>query len=144
MPAPAPSHRFDIADLPEAEALLLEAARSAAASDSPAAAAALVLAAQGAGTAARAVAALAAAAPAGVFAHRLCPRLRAEERFLLAACALAQRGARGEALAVLCRVLPPLPAYRAMAALIGIARGFRLAGLVFACPWRRLLAGEVG
>ncbi len=102
-----PSHRFDITDLPDAEALLLEAARSAAASDSPAAAAALVLAAQGAAATARAVAALAAAVPAGVFAHRLCPQVGTEERFLLAACALAQRGARGEALAVLCRVLPP-------------------------------------
>lgn len=141
MPDSPPPTLHDIADLPEAEALLLDAVRAASASGSPAHAAALVLAARGVAAAGAAVAALAAAAPEGVFRAPLCPRLGEGERRVLAACALAQRGARGEALAVLCRALPPLPAYRAMAALIGIGRAFRLAGLGFGCPWRGLFGG---
>lgn len=66
----------------------------------------------------------------------LCPRLRPDEAELLLACALAQRGARGEALAALMRWLPPLPAYAAMPTAIHLGAAFRRAGLLLRHPLR--------
>lgn len=65
----------------------------------------------------------------------LCPRLVGGEPPILLAAALAQRGARGEALACLLRRLPHPQAYAAMAATIGLGCGFARAGLRFADPW---------
>ncbi|MDW8399768.1 MAG: hypothetical protein RMK90_14520, partial [Acetobacteraceae bacterium] len=83
-----------------------------------------------------AVAAMAAGAARGAWRPRLCPVVTPEEALLLAAVALAQRGARREALALLCRELPPVEAYRTMSQAIAIGAAFRIAGLAFACPWR--------
>jgi hypothetical protein len=122
-----------IEDLAEPEALLLDALRAAADAPAPRRAAEIVLAAHGAAAAAPAIAALA-AAPA--WRPALCPTVGAEEATLLAAVALAQRHRRREALALLCRALPPVEAYRAMSQAIAIGAAFRVAGLVFGCPWR--------
>lgn len=124
----------DTTELPEPEALLLDALRAAAPAPAPRHAAGIVLAARGAAAAAPAIAALAAGGAA--WRPALCPRVGEEEALLLAAVALAQRGARREALALLCRALPPVDAYRAMAQAIAIGAAFRVAGLALACPWR--------
>jgi hypothetical protein len=71
----------------------------------------------------------------------LCPRLVGEEPPILLAAALAQRGARREALACLLRRLPNPLAYRAMAAAIGLGCAFRQVGLRFADPWAAPNAG---
>jgi hypothetical protein len=128
-------------DLPEAESLLLDALRAAAMAPAPRHAAALVLAARDAARAAAAVSALAAGAARPDLRAPLCPRVGPEEEVLLGAVALAQRGARREALALLCRVLPPVEAYRAMAQMIAVASCFRIAGLSLGCPWRSGLPG---
>jgi hypothetical protein len=122
-------------DLPDPDALLLDALRAAAHASAPRHAAGIVLAARGASAAAPAIAALA----TGTDAWRppLCPTVGAEEATLIAAVALAQRGARREALALLCRALPPVEAYRAMSQAIAIGAAFRAAGQAFGCPWRR-------
>jgi hypothetical protein len=121
-------------DLAEPESLLLDALRAAAQAPAPRHAAGIVLAARGAAGAAPAIAAL--ATGSGPWRPALCPSVGAEEEVLIAAIALAQRGARREALALLCRTLPPLDAYRAMAQAIAIGAAFRQAGLALACPWR--------
>lgn len=121
-------------DLPEAEALLLDALRAAADAPVPRNAAGVVLAARGASAAAPAIAALATGTQ--VWRPTLCPSIGPEEATLLAAVALAQRGARREALALLCRCLPPIEAYRAMSQAIAIGAAFRIAGLALGCPWR--------
>jgi len=121
-------------DLPDPESLLLDALRAAAQAPAPRHAAGVVLAARGAAAAAPAIAALA-AGPGG-WRPRLCPSVGEEEALLMAAVALAQRGARREALALLCRALPPVEAYRAMSQAIAIGAAFRAAGLAFGCPWR--------
>jgi hypothetical protein len=122
-------------DLPEPEALLLDALRAAAHAAAPRHAAGIILAARGASAAAHAIAALATAGDA--WRPALCPAVGAEEATLIAAVALAQRGARREALALLCRALPPVEAYRAMSQAIAIGAAFRVAGLTLGCPWRR-------
>jgi hypothetical protein len=66
----------------------------------------------------------------------LCPRVVGEEPALLLACALAQRGARREALGSLLRRLPPMSAYAAMASAIGLGIELRRAGLLLTDPWR--------
>ncbi|WP_270939381.1 hypothetical protein, partial [Falsiroseomonas oryzae] len=58
-----------------------------------------------------------------------------EEPPLLLAAALAQRGARREALACLLNRMPGTLGYAAMAAAIGLGCGFRAARLRFADPW---------
>lgn len=121
--------------LPEAEALLLDALRAAAHADVPRRAAEIVLAARSATAAAPAIVAMAAGA-AGAWHPPLCPALGEHEARLVAAIALAQRGARQAALALLCRILPPINAYRATSQAIAIGTAFRLAGLSLACPWR--------
>lgn len=121
-------------DLPEAEALLLDALRAAAHAPVPRHAAGMVLATRGASAAAPAIAAL--ATGMAVWRPSLCPAIGPEEATLVAAVALAQRGARREALALLCRSVPPLEAYRAMSQAIAIGTAFRMAGLALGCPWR--------
>ena len=120
-------------DLAEPEALLLDALRAAAHAQAPRRAAEIVLAARGASQAAPAIAALAAAA---AWRPALCPSVSEEEAWLMAAVALAQRRRRREALALLCRSLPPVEAYRATSQAIAIGSAFRVAGLALACPWR--------
>ncbi|MCS6891217.1 MAG: hypothetical protein RMK64_00595 [Rhodovarius sp.] len=122
--------------LPAAESLVLEAMRAWAAGPAPLPAAALVLAAEGAEGLAMPLDAL--LRTAGVTpACRLCPRVALEEAVLLAALGLAQHGERSPALAVLGRIAAPLPAYRAMAALLPLAHGLRRLGLFFRHPFRR-------
>jgi hypothetical protein len=65
----------------------------------------------------------------------LCPTLVGEEPPILLAAALAQRGAKREALGCLLKRLPNPQAYAAMAAVIGVGFAFRRAGLRFADPW---------
>ncbi|MBX6373642.1 MAG: hypothetical protein IRZ13_05315 [Acetobacteraceae bacterium] len=74
-----------------------------------------------------------------VLACRLCPRLHPDEAGLLLACALAQRGARCEALATLLRWLPPLTVYAAMPTAIHLGAAFRRAGLLLRHPLREAL-----
>lgn len=119
-------------DLPEAERLLLDAARGWA-SGGPAAAR-VVLAAAGAqalypalDAALRPLCGLRPACP-------LCPRLSAEESAWLAAVAAAQRPTRGVALALLQALAPPIPAYQAMPAMVGLACGLARLGLRLASP----------
>lgn len=119
-------------ELPEAERLLLDAARAWAAPGpgGPVAQAALVLASHGAeglalvlDAALRPLSGLRLGCP-------LCPLLTAEESALLAATLAARAGpGRGVALALLQSLAPPLPAYRAMPALIGLGCGLTRAGL---------------
>jgi hypothetical protein len=84
--------------------------------------------------------ALAEAAPLTVGCP-LCPKLVGEEPPILLAAALAQRGAKREALGCLLKRLPNPQAYAAMAAVIGVGFGFRQAGLRFGDPWGATLTG---
>jgi len=59
----------------------------------------------------------------------LCPRLSAEESAWLAALAVAQGPNRGVALALLQSLAPPIPAYQAMPAMVGLACGLARLGL---------------
>jgi hypothetical protein len=75
----------------------------------------------------------------------LCPRLTQDEPLLLTAVALAQRQARGEALAMFLQRLPAPDAYAATAAAIAVGCHFRAAGLRFTDPWTiPSTAGGVG
>jgi hypothetical protein len=132
----------DPEDLPSAERLLIDAARAWAAAchrgEPPLPALRRLLATESAEAAAPALdALLRALAQAGplTLGCPLCPRLVGEEPPLLLAAALAQRGARREALACLLNRLPNTLGYAAMAAAIGLGCGFRQAGLRFADPW---------
>jgi hypothetical protein len=135
-------------DLPAAERLLLDAARAWAAAcrrgEPPVPALNRLLATERAEAAAPALdallRALTQAAPL-TLGCPLCPRLVGEEPPILLAAALAQRGARREALACLLKRLPNPLAYAAMAAAIGLGCGFRQAGLRFADPWAAPDAG---
>lgn len=66
----------------------------------------------------------------------LCPDVAAEEAQLLLGCALVQRGARREGLALLLRWLPPAQAYAAMPAVIHLGAALRQAGLLLRNPLR--------
>lgn len=68
------------------------------------------------------------------FGCPLCPRTTGEEARLLLACALAQRGARQEALAGFATWLPPAGAYAAMGPAIHLGAALRGAGLVMRHP----------
>jgi hypothetical protein len=128
--------------LPPAERLLLDAARAWAAAcrqgEPPAPALRRLLATERAEAALPAIDALLRALAR---AHPLtigcpfCPRLVGEEPPILLAAALAQRGARREALACLLHRMPGRDGYAAMAAAIGIGVAFRQAGLRFTDPW---------
>lgn len=67
----------------------------------------------------------------------LCPRLVGHEPALLLAVALAQRGPRREALALLLCRLPGRDGYAATAAAVALGHAFRNVGLNFADPWQR-------
>jgi hypothetical protein len=66
----------------------------------------------------------------------LCPRVAPAEAMLLLSCALVQRGARREALALLLRQLPPGAAYAAMPAAIHLGIALARAGLLLRNPLR--------
>ena len=132
----------DPEDLPAAERLLLDCARSWASAcrreEPPLPAMRRILATESAEAAAPAIdallRALAQAAPL-TLGCPLCPRLVGEEPPLLLAAALSQRGARREALACLLKRMPNPQAYAAAAAAIALGCTFRAAGLRFADPW---------
>jgi hypothetical protein len=70
------------------------------------------------------------------FGCPLCPRVTEDEATLLMGCALTQRGARREALALFLRWLPPGGAHAAMPAAIHLGAALRAAGLVLRNPLR--------
>jgi hypothetical protein len=69
----------------------------------------------------------------------LCPRVAPQEAALLLACALAQRGARSEALAALLRLLPLRAAYAAMPPAIHLGSALRRSGLLLRHPIREAM-----
>lgn len=125
-------------DLPPAERLLLDAARAWHLGAPAMPAACLVLAAEDATAAAIPLDALLRAVPIAA-GCRLCPHVVPEEAALLLACALAQRGARSEALAALLRLLPLRAAYQAMPAAIQLGCALRRAGLLLRNPLREAM-----
>jgi hypothetical protein len=70
------------------------------------------------------------------FGCPLCPGVTEDEATLLLACALTQRGARREALALFLRWLPPGGAHAAMPAAIHLGAALRAAGLLLRNPLR--------
>lgn len=126
-------------DLPRPERLLLDAIRAwhGAAQDgkSPLPAAAMILATEDAGTATPALDGLLRAAPVAIGCI-FCLRVAPQEAGLLLACALAQRGARSEALAALLRLLPLQQAYAAMPPAIHLGCALRRAGILLHHPIR--------
>lgn len=79
------------------------------------------------------------------FGDPLHPRVLPEEATVLLACALAQRGARREALATWLRWLsPPLAAYAAMSPAITLGAALRSAGLLLRHPLREAARGGGG
>lgn len=127
-----PLRDAEIAALPDAESLLLDAIRAWAAPGpaGPQGQARLVLAAGGAHAAAAPLDALLRALPGLALGCPLCRRVHGPEASLLLAAACAQQGGRGVALALLASLAPPLAAYRAMPALIHVAAALRGAGLL--------------
>lgn len=131
------------AALPAAERLLadaLRAWRNAASNGAPPCPALrILLAAEGAERAAPALDALLRLASDAVIGHPLRPGLTADEAGLLLLCALAQRGARHEAMAAALRLLPLRPAQVALSAAIAIGAELRAAGLLLRHPLRDAL-----
>lgn len=129
-------------DLPPAERLLLDAIRAwyaaARAGTPPLPAAQLVLVTEEAGIATPMLDVLLRGAPIAAGCP-LCPRVAPQEAALLLACALAQRGARSEALAALLRLLPLQAAYAAMPAAIHLGCALRRAGLLLRHPIREAM-----
>ncbi|CAH0229336.1 hypothetical protein [Roseomonas sp. CECT 9278] len=129
-------------DLPPAERLLLDTMRAwhvaARARQTPLSAMAMILATEDAAVAAPPLDSLLRAAPieAGCL---LCPKVTPQEAALLLACALAQRGARSEALAALLRLLPLRSAYAAMPPAIHLGCALRRSGLLLRHPIREAL-----
>lgn len=70
------------------------------------------------------------------FGCPLCPGVTEDEAALLMGCALTQRGARREGLALFLRWLPPGGAHAAMPAAIHLGAALRAAGLVLRNPLR--------
>lgn len=129
-------------DLPPPERLLLDAIRAwhaaARAATPPLPAAQMVLVTEEAGIAAPMLDALLRAAPVAAGCP-LCPRVTLQEAALLLACALAQRGARSEALAALLRLVPLQSAYGAMPPAIHLGCALRRAGLLMRHPIREAI-----
>lgn len=127
----------EAADLPEAEALALDAMRAWAegGAGGSMAQAALVLASAGAEGAALPLNAALHALPGLVPACRVCPGVSWGEADFLLALTAAQAGRRSLALAMLHRLAPPLAAYQAMPGVIGVACALRRSGLVFSAPF---------
>ena len=133
----------ETADLPPAEALLLEGMRRwalAARTGAPTLAAMrLPFIAEEALAALRPLDALLRAVSAGGMpgiACPLCPRATPTEAELLLAMALAQRGCRSQALGLLLRYLPPTAAYAAMPEVLHLGIALRGAGLLLRNPLR--------
>jgi hypothetical protein len=124
--------------LPTAERLILDAMRAWRTASAPLAAMRILLAAEDAAAAAPPLDALlrAAAIETGC---PLCPQVRPQEAALLLACALAQRGARSEALAAMLRLLPLSSAYAAMPPAIHLGAALRRAGLLLRHPIREAM-----
>jgi hypothetical protein len=130
-------------DLPPPERLLLDAMRlwttAARAGHPPLQAPRPIFIAEDAGAAAEPFDALmrevAAQRPLGVHCI-LCPKVAEEEAILLLGCALAQRGARREAMAVLLRWLPLDGACAAMPPAIRLGTALRTAGMLLRNPLR--------
>jgi hypothetical protein len=129
-------------DLPPAERLMLDTIRAwhgaARAGQAPLSAMSLVLATEDATTAAPPLHALLSTAPIQAGCS-LCPKVAPQEAALLLACALAQRGARSEALAALLRLLPLRAAYAAMPPAIHLGCALRRAGLLLRHPIREAM-----
>lgn len=129
-------------DLPPQERLLLDAIRAwhaaARAGTPPLPSASMILATEDAAAAAPPLDALLRAAPIAAGCP-ICARVTPQEAALLLACALAQRGARSEALAALLRLLPLPSAYAAMPAAIHLGCAFRRAGLLLRHPIREAM-----
>jgi hypothetical protein len=132
----------EVDDLPAAERLLLDAARAwhaeARAGAPPLPAARFVLVTEEAGAAAPPLDTLLRSAPIAAGCP-FCPRVAPQEAALLLACALAQRGARSEALAALLRLLPLRAAYEAMPPAIHLGCALRRAGLLLRHPIREAM-----
>ncbi|MBS7790635.1 hypothetical protein KTR66_11555 [Roseococcus sp. SDR] len=121
-------------DLPEAERLLLDAARAWAGPGpaGPVGEAALVLAAAGVEGVALRLDPLLRALPGLQLGCPLCLSIQPSEAALLLAIGAVQQGRRSMALGLLHRLAPPLGAYRAMPALIHLACALRRGGVSFA------------
>ncbi|MBP0464351.1 hypothetical protein J5Y09_10540 [Roseomonas sp. PWR1] len=128
----------EAAALPAPERLMLDGLRVWRAAEAPLPALRLLLAAEDAAVAATPLDALLRVAPIQACAP-LCPRVNPDEAALLLACAMAQRGARSEALAALLRLLPLPAAYAAMPAAIHLGAALRGAGLLLRNPIREAL-----
>ena len=126
MPFPQPQADTRPDDLPEADRLLLDAARAwgGPGPGGAVAQAALVLAAEGMERLAPVLDAALDPLVGLRLACPLCPRLTAEEATWLCALRLARAPGpnRGVALALLQALAPPLPAYHAMPPLLALAR----------------------
>ena len=124
----------DLDALPSAERLMADAMRAwqraASKGAPPLPALRLLLAAEGAEAAAPALDALLRLAPGAVIAHPLCPRLTPDEAGLLLLCAIAQRGARHEAMAAALRILPLHAAQTALTLATATGDALRAAGLL--------------
>jgi len=129
-------------DLPATERLLLDTIRAwhaaARAGVAPLPATRLILATLNADAVASPLDALLRAAPIAS-GCTICPSVASPEAALLLACALAQRGARSEALAALLRLLPLRAAYAAMPAAIHLGCALRHAGLLLRNPIREAM-----
>ncbi|MBS7812874.1 hypothetical protein [Roseococcus pinisoli] len=120
--------------LPEAERLLLDAARAWAAEGpaGPMAEAALILASAGTEGAALMLDPLLRCLPTLHLAGPLWPHVTESESALLLAVGAAQQGSRSLALGLLHRLAPPLTAYRALPLLVGLACALKRSGQVLA------------
>lgn len=133
----------ETAELPPAEALLLEGLRRwamAAREGAPTLAAMRPpFIAEDAGPAARPLDALMRAVTASglpPIGCILCPRTTPAEAELMLAVALAQRGCRSQALGLLLRHLPPVAAYKAVPEAVYLGLALRSAGLMLRNPFR--------
>lgn len=120
--------------LPRAERLLVDAFRrwhfAARTGRAPAPELRLVLATEGAEAVMPALDALLRLAPGAAIGCGFCPHVTQDEAALLLFCALAQRGARCEALAAALRFLPLQAAQAALPAATQAGAGLRQAGLL--------------
>lgn len=122
--------------LPEAERLLLDAARAWAGRGpaGPVGEAALILASAGAEGTALLLDPLLRGLPGLTLGCTVCPVVNQAEAALLLAISALQQGRRGMALGLLHRLAPPLGAYRAMPGLIHLALALKRAGVSLATP----------
>jgi len=129
--------------LPPAEHLLLDAFRrwhrAATEGHPPLPGLRLLLIAEGAEAVAPAIDALLRLAPTAAIGCPFCPRVTQDEAALLFLCALAQRGARSEALAAALRLLPLRAAYAALPPAIMAGVALRSLGLLLHNPLRQAL-----